>query len=121
MINEIIKISLIYFLSFTNKAINKIIYTKISEIILKSNPESDLAPDYVKQYVRYGSSPRGAQAIVLSSKINALINGRYNVSYDDVKEMSKSALRHRLILNFEAVTDGISEEEIINKITERQP
>ncbi len=93
----------------------------VSEIILKSNPESDLAPDYVKQYVRYGSSPRGAQAIVLSSKINALINGRYNVSYDDVKEMSKSALRHRLILNFEAVTDGISEEEIINKITERQP
>ena len=71
--------------------------------------------------MRYGSSPRGAQALVLGAKINALLDGRFNVSFDDLKSVALPALRHRLILNFEGDAEGISSDVIINDILHHVP
>ncbi|HIT72095.1 MAG TPA: MoxR family ATPase [Candidatus Fimicola cottocaccae] len=94
------------------------VYDYIIDFVMKCHPEVENAPDIVKKYVRYGSSPRGAQAIVTASRIQALINGRYNVSYEDVNSVIKSALRHRLYLNFEAIADGVSADDIIDNIAQ---
>ncbi len=94
------------------------VYDYIIDFVMKCHPEVENAPDIVKKYVRYGSSPRGAQAIVTASRIQALINGRYNVSYEDVNSVIKPALRHRLYLNFEAIADGVSADDIIDNIAQ---
>ena len=82
-------------------------------VIIKSHPELEASPEAVKKYVRYGSSPRGAQAIIKTARINALASGRYNVSYDDIKAVAYDVLRHRVFLNFDALSDGITVENII--------
>ncbi len=92
----------------------------VMNLIVKTHPENEEAPDYIKKYVNYGASPRGGQAIVLTSRIYALLKGRYNVSFEDVKEVAKPALRHRLLLNFEAVTDGITPDDLIEKLLEEE-
>ena len=74
-----------------------------------------------RKYLRYGSSPRGAQALVRSGKILALMKGRYNVALSDIKEAAYPALRHRLILNFEAEAEGIRSDTIIEKILAEIP
>jgi MoxR-like ATPase len=75
----------------------------------------------VKRYVRYGSSPRGAQAIILASKINALFDQRYNVSFDDVHAVAPAALRHRLLLNFEGQAEGIHTDDVIADLIKHVP
>lgn len=82
------------------------------------NPTSDNAPEKVIQYVRYGSGPRGAQSLILIAKVFALLDGRANVSYDDLKKAAIPTLRHRLILNYQAEADGITTDNIINLIKE---
>ncbi len=67
----------------------------------------------VNKYVRFGSSPRGAQALLLAGKVNALRGGRFNVSFDDIRATALSALRHRVLMNFEAEADGITSDEIV--------
>lgn len=94
------------------------VYEYIIDLIMKCHPESDNSLDIVKKYVNYGSSPRGAQSVVTAARIVALINGRYNVSFEDVNYVIKPSLRHRLYLNFEASADGISSDYIIDKIIE---
>lgn len=94
------------------------VYEYIIDLIMKCHPESDNSLDIVKKYVNYGSSPRGAQSVVTAARIVALINGRYNVSFEDINYVIKPSLRHRLYLNFEASADGISSEYIIDKIIE---
>lgn len=84
----------------------------ISRLIVATHPEQTPAAK-VKQYVRYGSSPRGAQALVLGAKITALLAGRYNVSFEDVAQVATSALRHRLLLNFEGQAEGVRADEIV--------
>ncbi|MEM7334836.1 MAG: MoxR family ATPase [Chloroflexota bacterium] len=84
----------------------------ISRLIVATHPEQTPAAK-VKQYVRYGSSPRGAQALVLGAKITALLAGRYNVSFEDVAQVATSALRHRLLLNFEGQAEGVRVDEIV--------
>ena len=79
------------------------------------------AMDIVKKYVRYGSSPRGVQALVLAGKILALMKGRYNVSFSDIREVAYSSLRHRIILNFEGEAEGIKPETVISQIIEKVP
>jgi MoxR-like ATPase len=79
------------------------------------------APGIVKSYVRYGASPRGAQAIVLGAKITALLDGRFNVSYADVQAVAAPALRHRVILNFEGEAEGISTDSIVRAILAETP
>ena len=85
------------------------------DIIIKSHPELDASPEAVKKYVRYGSSPRGAQAIIRTARINALSKGRYNVAYEDIKDVAYDVLRHRIFLNFEALSDGVKVEDIIDE------
>jgi MoxR-like ATPase len=68
------------------------------------------------KYIRYGSSPRGAQALILGGKVRALLNGRFNVSTDDIHALLKPALRHRVILNFEAQADGRSSDDLLEEI-----
>lgn len=87
--------------------------------VLATHPESEHATDMVKRYVRFGSSPRGAQAIVLAGKVTALLDGRYNVSFDDIRKVAIPALRHRIILNFEGEADGIATEAIVKDILEK--
>lgn len=87
----------------------------VSRLIVGTHPESSPS-DMVKQYVRYGSSPRGAQAIMLGARITALLAGRYNVSFEDVAAIATPALRHRMILNFEAQAGNIPADQIIEDL-----
>lgn len=87
--------------------------------VLATHPDSEYATEMTRRFVRYGSSPRGAQALVLTAKVNALLDGRYNVSFDDIKKVSLPALRHRIILNFEGEAEGISPDTIVQDIFER--
>ena len=88
----------------------------VVRMTLATHPENADAPDVVRRYVRYGVSPRGAQAIVLGSKIRALIEGRLNVAYDDVRAVAAPALRHRLILNFDAESSGVTADDVLGQL-----
>lgn len=70
----------------------------------------------VKKYVDVGASPRGIQSIILAAKVSAMMDGRFNVSFSDIDKVAIPALRHRIILNFEALGDGIMADEIIKDI-----
>jgi MoxR-like ATPase len=85
-------------------------------LLAATHPDNRRAPGLVRQYVRYGGSPRGAQALVTAGKILALMDGRFNVSIDDVRAAAMSALRHRVILNFEGEAEGITPEAVIRVI-----
>ena len=84
-----------------------------ARLLKATHPQDSGAPAMVRQYVRYGASPRGMQAMILAGKILALLDGRYNVAYDDVREAALPALRHRLILNFEAQAEGVTTDAVI--------
>jgi MoxR-like ATPase len=71
-----------------------------------------------RRFVRYGASPRGAQALILGAKVRALAEGRYNVSLDDLKALAAPALRHRVILNFEGEAEGIDVDTLVSQIIE---
>ncbi len=88
----------------------------VARLVIATHPQDDTAPPMVKQFVRYGSSPRGGQALVLGAKIMALIAGRYNVAFDDVQAVAPAALRHRLLLNFEGQAEGISPDALIAEL-----
>ncbi|MBV9848082.1 MAG: MoxR family ATPase [Armatimonadetes bacterium] len=88
-------------------------------VILATHPRSENAPDITNQFVRFGSSPRGAQALVLAAKIRALLDGRYNVAYDDIAAVAPAALRHRIILNFEGEAEGIGTDTVVRDILNR--
>src|SRR5215208_4327598 len=89
-------------------------------LVLATHPESD-APEPARRYVRYGASPRAAQAIVLAAKIYALLSGRFNVAYEDVRRVAPPALRHRLILSFEAEAKAVSPDTVIRASLEAVP
>jgi MoxR-like ATPase len=89
------------------------------KVMLATHPEAELAPEKTNRFVRYGSSPRGAQAIILAAKIRALLQGRFNVAFEDVQHVALPALRHRLILNFEGQAEGIATDEIVRDIVAR--
>lgn len=88
----------------------------VVRLVLGTHPEGEAATATTRAYVRYGVSPRGAQAIVLGAKIRALIEGRLNVSYDDIRAVTLPALRHRLILNFEAESGGTTADDILRAL-----
>ncbi len=85
-------------------------------LLAATHPDQPRAPRIVRDYVRYGGSPRGAQALVTAGKIGALLDGRYNVSMEDIREAALPALRHRVILNFEGEAEGITSEAVIGAI-----
>ena len=75
--------------------------------------------DTVRKYVRYGASPRGLQTLVLAGKVRALLEGRYNVAFEDLAAVARPALRHRVFLQFEAEADGVTTDQIIDEVLER--
>ena len=87
-------------------------------IVLGTHPETEDAPELTKQYVRYGSSPRGAQALILGGKVRAILDGRYNVAHEDIQAIALPSLRHRLILSFEGEAEGIDPDDIIQHLLE---
>ncbi len=93
----------------------------IGRLVLATHPESGLAPEITKKYIRFGASPRGAQAILLAAKVLALREGRYNVSFADVRSVLLPALRHRVILNFEGQAEGISTDLLVKKVIDATP
>jgi MoxR-like ATPase len=90
-------------------------------LVMATHSKTENAAPIANQYLRFGSSPRGAQALVLAGKVRALVQGRFNVSFDDVYAMAPAALRHRLILNFEAEAEGITTDHIITHILKEVP
>lgn len=88
------------------------------KLVVATHPELPTASDYVKKYVSCGASPRAAQAIFQTAKARALIEGRANVAFEDIKAVAYPALRHRIMPGFEALADGINTDEIITKIIE---
>ncbi len=92
-----------------------------SAVILATHPEHESASPKVRQYVRYGAGPRGAQAMILGGKVLALVAGRYNVAFDDVRQMARPALRHRLILNFEGEAAGVDPDAVVDDVLAHVP
>jgi len=90
-------------------------------LVLATHPNSETALDITNQFLRFGSSPRGAQTLLLGAKVRALTEGRFNVSFDDIAAFAAAALRHRLILNFEAEAEGVSTDLVLDKILAEVP
>jgi len=90
-------------------------------LVLATHPELESSPSMVRRYVRYGASPRGIQSLILGAKVKALIDGRYNVSFSDIRYVAKPSLRHRIILNFEGEAEGLDTDTIIDQILEEVP
>ncbi len=85
-------------------------------LVMATQPDQPDAPEETKKYIRYGSSPRGAQSLVECGRVLALMRGRYHLSIDDIKEIAVSVLRHRVILNFDAHADGKTPDTILASI-----
>jgi MoxR-like ATPase len=90
-------------------------------IVLATHPKTETAVPVSNQYLRFGSSPRGGQSLLLAGKVRALMQGRYNVSFEDVQSVAHAALRHRLILNFEGEAEGITTDHIIDQVLKEVP
>jgi MoxR-like ATPase len=90
-------------------------------LVLATHPKTDTAVPVVNQFLRFGSSPRGAQTLILGAKVRALTQGRFNVSFDDVQAVAAPALRHRLILNFEAEAEGVTTDHIVGEVLRAVP
>lgn len=89
-----------------------------ARLITATHPETKETPSITRQYVRYGASPRGMQALILAGKILALLDGRYNVAFADLKAAALPALRHRVVLNFEAQAEGVTPDEVVRGVLE---
>ncbi len=87
-----------------------------ARLVLATHPEGEYAPEVTNRYIRCGASPRGIQALVLAGKVRALVDGRFHVSYTDVEEVVRPALRHRIILNFEAEADLVDTDGLVEEI-----
>ncbi len=85
-------------------------------LVMATHPEINTSPDISKKYIRFGASPRGAQAIISTAKIRALLEGRYNVAFEDIYYTAYPALRHRLFMNFEGLSEGMTSDSVISEI-----
>ncbi|MBU0510666.1 MAG: MoxR family ATPase [Chloroflexi bacterium] len=90
-----------------------------ARILTATHPGASDSPEVVRRYVRYGASPRGMQSLILGGKIMALLDERYNVAFDDLRAAALPALRHRLIMNFEAQAEGVGTDAVIKEILEK--
>jgi MoxR-like ATPase len=93
----------------------------IVRLVLATHPEGPFALAVTNKYLRWGASPRGAQTLALAAKMRALLEGRYNVSFEDVRRVYLPALRHRVILNFEAQAEGIDTDRVLLEVLEKLP
>jgi len=85
-------------------------------LVLASHPDNANASEQTREYVLFGASPRGLQSLILAGKVSALLDGRYNVSIEDINDVAKPALRHRIVLNIRGETEGIDMDDIIDEI-----
>lgn len=90
------------------------------KLILATHPESEHSPAIAKKYIRFGSSPRGAQAVITAARLRAILDGRYNVAFEDIKYVAYPALRHRIFLNFEGMSEGMTTDYLISEIIKAQ-
>ncbi len=95
------------------------VYEYAIDLVEASRPSNAKSGEKVRRYVRFGASPRGAQGLILAAKVRALEEGRFNVSREDIKAVALSALRHRLLLNFEAQAEGITPDFVLEDLIER--
>ena len=86
------------------------------QLVLASHPDNELSTRQIKEFVLFGSSPRGVQSLIMAAKVSALLDGRYNVAIDDIKNVAKPALRHRIALNIRGETEGVDTDQIIEEI-----
>jgi MoxR-like ATPase len=93
----------------------------IVRLVLATHPDGELAVPITNQYIRWGASPRGAQTLALASKVRALLDGRYNVSFEDVRRVFLPAMRHRVIVNFEAQAEAIEPDQVLLELLEKVP
>ncbi|TAK24110.1 MAG: AAA family ATPase [Chloroflexota bacterium] len=84
-----------------------------ARLVLNTHPTTEGAPREVKQFVRHGASPRGVQTLVLAGKIRALLEGRFNVAFEDIREVATPALRHRVIMSYEGEAEGLTTDAIV--------
>ena len=96
--------------------IEKEVQDYLVKIVLATHPEDSLATGEIKKYVRNGSSPRGAQSILASSRVRALLDGRYHVAREDIDRMAIPALRHRIIMSFEGEAEGVRPDEVLGDL-----
>ena len=90
-------------------------------LTLATHPDGPHSVQATNTYVRWGSSPRGAQTLALASKVRALLEGRYNVSFEDVRRVFLPTMRHRVLLNFEAQAEGVEADKVLLDILEKVP
>jgi MoxR-like ATPase len=90
-------------------------------VLLATHPDQPAAPAIVRQYIRYGASPRGAQAMILAAKVLALLEGRFNVAFADLRAVALPALRHRVILNFQGEAEGLTTDRVISEVIRSTP
>ncbi|MFO0956353.1 MAG: MoxR family ATPase [Isosphaeraceae bacterium] len=90
-------------------------------LALATHPEGEFAADITNQYIRWGTSPRGVQTLILAAKVRALLDGRYNVSFEDLRRVYLPSLRHRVLLNFEAQAEGIDSDDVLLKVLDAVP
>ncbi|MCC7476382.1 MAG: MoxR family ATPase [Pirellulales bacterium] len=93
----------------------------VARLTLATHPNGPFAAPITNQFLRWGSSPRGAQTLTLAAKVRALLSGRYNVSFEDVRRVFLPAMRHRVILNFEAEAEGIDPDKVLLEILQKVP
>jgi MoxR-like ATPase len=93
----------------------------VARLIGATHPDGDGAASTARRFVRYGASPRGAQALLLAAKVRALVAGRANVSFEDLRALGLPALRHRLILNFEGEAEGVDPDDVVRNVLEETP
>ena len=97
-------------------AISKDIINYVVRLITATRPESPLAPDFIKQNIKWGAGSRASQALVITAKARAILYGRYHVSVEDIKALALPVLRHRIITNFHAEADNISSAQLITQL-----
>ena len=88
------------------------------KIVHRTHPEVDKSSEVAKKYIKFGASPRACQALITGAKIKALMNGNYNVSYEDIDALAKPVLRHRIKLTYNAINDNLTVDDVINKLIE---
>ena len=93
----------------------------VVRLTMATHPDGEFATEMANRYVRWGSSPRGAQALTLAAKVHAILDGRFNVSFDDVRKAAFPALRHRILLNFEGEAENMTTDAIVEDLLDKTP
>ncbi|MBI9016599.1 MAG: AAA family ATPase [Phycisphaerae bacterium] len=89
-----------------------------ARLVRASRPQSDEAPEFIRNWVRFGCGPRAGQSLILAAKSHVVLNGRANISCDDIRKFALPVMRHRMILNFSAISEGLNTDDVIEKLME---